>query len=65
MQPGVDRLWCTLEKFLTRIGHIQKNSYEGPFGVIFDPQKEIVITCELLRVFQPNFTGISQIWSGI
>ena len=33
--------------------------------VFFDPQKEIVETSELLRLFQLNFTGISHIWSGI
>ena len=33
--------------------------------VFFDPQKEIVITSEPLGIFQPNFTGISHIWSGI
>ena len=50
---------------LTRIGHIPKKLHEGHLGVFFDPQKEIVTTSELLRIFQPNFTDISQIWSGI
>jgi hypothetical protein len=49
---------------LTRVGQIQKDSHFGQLG-FFYPQKEIIITRELLRVFQPNFTGISQIWSGI
>ena len=52
-------------KVLTRVGHILKKSHEGHLGVFFDPQKEIVITSELLRIFQPNFTGVSHIWSGI
>ena len=50
---------------LTRVGHILKKSHIGHLGVFFDPQKEIVITSELLRIFQPNFTGVSHIWSGI
>ena len=40
-------------------------SHEGHLGVFFDPQKEIVITSELLRIFQPNFIGLSHIWSEI
>ena len=52
-------------KILTRVGHILKKSHKGHLGVFFDPQKEIVITSEVLRIFQPNFTGISHIWSGI
>ena len=51
--------------FLTHVGHILKKSHEGHLGVFFDPQKEIVITSELLGIFQPNFTGVSHIWSGI
>ena len=50
---------------LTRVGHIPKKLHEGHLGVFFDPQKEIIITSELLRIFQPNFTGISHIWSEI
>ena len=42
-----------------------KKSHEGHLGVFFDPQKEIVITSELLEIFQPNFTGVSHIWSEI
>ena len=50
---------------LARVGHILKKSHEGHLGVFFDPQKEIVITSEPLGIFQPNFTGVSHIWSGI
>ena len=42
------------QRNLTRVGHFQKHSNEGHLG-FFYPQKEIVITCELLRVFQPIF----------
>jgi hypothetical protein len=55
----------TISKKLTRVGHNSKKSHEGHLGVFFDPQKEIVITSELLGIFQPNFTGVSHIWSGI
>ena len=54
-----------IKTHLTRVGNILKKSHEGHLGVVFDPQKEIVITYEILRIFQPNFTGISHIWSGI
>ena len=50
---------------LTRVGHILKMSHEGHLGVFFDPQKEIVITSGLFGIFQPNFMGLSHIWSGI
>ena len=50
---------------LTRVGHILKKSHEGHLGVFFDPQKEIVITSELLRISQLNFTLVSHIWSEI
>ena len=58
-------VWSSGCFFLTRVGHILKKLHEGHLGVFFDPQEEIVITFEILRIFQPNFTGISQIWSGI
>ena len=47
---------------LTRVGHILKKSHAGHLGVFFDPQKEIVITSELMGIFQPNFTLIYHIY---
>ena len=44
---------------LTSVGLTSKKLHEGHLGVFFDPQKEIVTTSELLlRIFQPNFTGV-------
>ena len=65
MQHALDPEYVSIETILTRVGHILKKSHEGHLGVFFDPQKEIVITSELLRIFQPNFTGTSHIWSEI
>ena len=56
---------CTRVWSLTRVCHIPKKLHEGHLGVIFNPRKEIVITSKLWQTVQPNFTGISHIWSGI
>ena len=61
----VSRKIITTWKSLTRVGYIPKKSHEGHLGVFFDPQNEIFITSALLRICQPNFTGVLHIWSGI
>ena len=39
--------WKNRFEHLTRVGHIPKKLHEGHLGVIFNPQKEIVITSGL------------------
>ena len=42
---------------LTRVGHIPKKVTQRSFLFFLDHQKEIAITSEIWRIFQPNFTG--------
>ena len=57
------QLPTNLAHFNTRRSYSKKVTRRSYW--FFYPQKEIVITNELWGLFQPNFTRISHIWSGI